>query len=501
MIKKGKMYGQVSEHRPKAACLIFLFCLLMAAFSACETQESITRKRIKSLEKGLLSAVYFKGQKLEKMSLATRMEFYRVPGVSIACLDKYQVEWAKAYGQYDVLKPDPLATDSLFQAGALSQPIATAAALHFVEKGRLNLDDDVNTWLHSWKFPQEELAAKKKLRLRGLLSHSSGLSNQVFPGYLQKDTLPSLRNILDGKKPANSLPIWYDFKPGSGARYSESGYVLLQQLLIDLENKPFPQIMKEIVLDPSGMKNSTFELPLPPDFSRRAASGHLRNGQPIEGRWLNYPELGANGLWTTPSDYAAFILEIVHAAMGDSAKIISAESARAMLAPQAENRGFGFLVEGSGDGLNFYLQGRTNGFSCYTIFYPAKGQGAVVMTNSENGPLLVEELLRALSATYEWPHFKPKEKQLYRFAPSAYQQYVGRYEVTPDYVLDVGYEDYYLVVQPTGQVPTKFYVESETIFFSVDPYIRIQFRKDEQGKVLELVLWQQDFQQVAKKIS
>jgi CubicO group peptidase (beta-lactamase class C family) len=495
------MSEKLFEHRPRAFCLIFLLYLLMAAFTSCETQKSITRKRIKSVEKSLLKAVYFKGQKLEKMALDSRMEFYRVPGLSIACLDKYQLEWAKAYGQYDLFKPDPLATDSLLQAGALSQPIAAAAALHFVEKGRLNLDDDVSSWLYSWKLPKKELGMKNKITLRGLLSHSSGLSNQVFSGYLQKNTLPSLRNILDGDKPANSLPIWNGFKPGSGVRYSESGYVLLQQLLIDLENKPFPQIMKEIVFDPSEMKNSTFELPLPPDFSRRAASGHLRNGQPIEGKWLNYPELGAKGLWTTPSDYAAFILEIVQAAMGNSAKIISTELARAMLTPQAENRGFGFLVEGTGDELNFYLQGRTNGFSSYTIFYPAKGQGAVVMTNGENGPPLIEELLRALSATYEWPHFKPKEKELYRLAPSAYQQYVGRYEVTPDYILDVSFEDYYLVIQPTGQVPTKFYVESETIFFSVDPYIRIQFRKDEQGKVSELVLWQQDFQQVAKKIN
>jgi len=480
---------------------MFLFCLLTVAFTSCETQKSITQKRIKSVEKGLLKAVYFTGEKPEKMSLAARMQFYRIPGLSIAFLDKYQIEWAKVYGQYDALKPDPLATDSLFQAGALSQPVAAAAALRFVEKGRLNLDDDLNTWLHSWKFPKEKLGEKNKITLRGLLSHSSGLSAQVFPGYSKKDTLPLLRNILEGEKPANSLPIWRDFKPGSGARYSESGYVLLQQLLIDLENKPFPEIMKETVFDPLEMKDSTFELPLPSDLSRRAAAGHLRDGQPIEGKWFNYPEMAAKGLWTTPSDYAAFIIEILQAAMGNSAKVISAESARAMLTPQVENRGFGFLVEGSGDELNFYLRGRTNGFSSYVIFYPAKGQGAVVMTNSDNGLLLVEELLRALSATYEWPHFKAKEKPLYRLAPSVYQQYVGRYAVTPDYILDVSYEDYYLIIQPTGQVPTKFYVESETIFFSVDPYIRIQFRKDEQGKVSELVLWQQDFQQVAEKIN
>lgn len=501
MIKKGKMNRRGFGHQLQAAGLIFLFCLLAAAFTACETQKSITRKRIKSTEKGLLRAVYFKGQKPEKMPLASRMQFYRVPGVSIAFLDKYKIEWAKAYGRLDAQRPDLLMTDSLFQAGAFSQPVAAATALHFVEKGRLSLDEDLSIRLHSWKFPEERPAAKNAITLRGLLSHSSGLSSQVFPGYSQKDTLPSLKNILDGEKPANSLPIFHDFNPNSGFRYSESGYVLVQQLLLDLENRPFPEITKEIIFDPLGMKNSTFELPLPSGLSQRTVSGHLREGKPIEGRWNNYPEMAAKGLWTTPSDYAAFILEIVQAAMGNSTKIISSETARAMLTPQANIQGFGFSIEGRGDDLIFYLRGRTQGFSSYMIFYPAKGQGTVVMTNSDNGSFLIEELLRSLSATYEWPHFKPKEKQLFRLAPAIYEQYVGRYEVNPDYILDVSYEDYYLVIRPTGQVPTKFYVESETIFFSIDPYIRIQFRRDEQGKVSELVLWQQDFQQAAKKIN
>jgi len=70
-----------------------------------------------------------------------------------------------------------------------------------------------------------------------------------------------------------------------------------------------------------------------------------------------------------------------------------------------------------------------------------------------------------LSVIYDWPDFKPEEKPLYRLDPSVYQQYVGRYEVNGSYYLDISFEDYYLVVHPTGQTPTKFYVETQTYFF------------------------------------
>ncbi len=122
------------------------------------------------------------------------------------------------------------------------------------------------------------------------------------------------------------------------------------------------------------------------------------------------------------------------------------------------------------------------------------------MTNSDNGALLTDEILRALSAVYEWPDFKAEERTVRRLDPSLYPQFAGRYQVTPEYFLDVAVEDYYLVIRPTGQAPTKFYVENQTFFFSVDPFIRIQFLRDGQGRVTGLVLWQEDFKQEARKI-
>jgi hypothetical protein len=122
------------------------------------------------------------------------------------------------------------------------------------------------------------------------------------------------------------------------------------------------------------------------------------------------------------------------------------------------------------------------------------------MANSDNAAYLIEELLRSISDAYKWPHFIPEIKTYFRLDPSIYPQYVGKYEVNPDYILTVTHEDYYLVIQPTGQAPTKFYVESQTKFFSVDPYIEIRFLKGADGNIDRLHLTQRGHTSTARKI-
>jgi hypothetical protein len=122
------------------------------------------------------------------------------------------------------------------------------------------------------------------------------------------------------------------------------------------------------------------------------------------------------------------------------------------------------------------------------------------MTNSDNGFLLIQEIMAALSEAYGWVHYKPEEKSVLRLDPASYQDFSGTYEVHPNYRLDVSQEDYYLVIRPTGQAATKFYAESQTLFYSTDPYVRIQFLRNKAGAVDGLVLWQQDFELEAKKI-
>ncbi|MCK4759492.1 MAG: beta-lactamase family protein, partial [Candidatus Aminicenantes bacterium] len=354
---------------------------------------------MKSVENGLLKAVVFKGMELEKARLNERMQFYNIPGVSIAVIYKNQIDWANAYGFKEFGLTETVTTESLFQAGALSQSVAALVALHFVEKGQLALDSDVNTVLLDW----------------------------------------------------------------------EGGFGVLQQLLVDLEKKAFPAIAEEAVLQPIGMKNSTFVSFLPPSLKEKAVPGHLPGGDPVEGKWLRYPVAAASGLWSTPTDMALFAVEVMKAARGESQKIVSAALGQAMLTPEEGIHGLGFYIEDEGDDLFFHMKGDNTGYACFMVGYPVRGEGAVIMTNSDNGAHLIDEIVRGISAVYEWPHFQPEVKTLYRLDSSVYPQYVGRYEINPDYVLNVTHEDYYMIITPTGQAPTKFYAQGLTVFFSEDP--------------------------------
>lgn len=493
---RGSIYNEVMKRK---AILALLACVLYLA--GCETQESLTRKRIRQVERGLLRAVTLKDQRPEKLALSARMPFYKVPAVSLAVMDRHELEWARAYGVRDAGTHEPVTTETVFQAGALGQAVVAAAALRLVAQGRLDLDEDVNARLKTWKVPSNEFSNQGTVTLHGLLTHTAGFPEGSLPGYSRNRRPPSLLDLLAGRASAMSAAVEPDAVPGQGfPRPSEAGLAVLQQLLEDVTETPFAALMSELVLGPLEMAHSVFESPDPKGLPAPAASGYDREGRPVEGGSLVYPASSAAGLWTNPSEVVSFLEDLMRAAMGRGGRVLPPDPARSMLTPQAGTWSFGFGVEGSAHDVRFHLRGRTEGFACTLDAYPYLGQGAVIMTNSDNGLLLADEILRALSEVYEWPDYKPLERTLYRLDPSIYRSYVGRYEVTPEYVLDVAHEDYYLVIRPTGQAPTRFFVESQTFFFSIDPYIRIQFHTDEKGVVTGLTLWQQDFKQEARKV-
>src|ERR1041384_8588324 len=132
--------------------------------------------------------------------------------------------------------------------------------------------------------------------------------------------------MLEGEKPANSAPIRVDTTPGEKFRYSGGGYVILQQLMMDVTGKPFPELMQKMLLQKLGMTHSTFQQPLPPALASTAAAGHLPNGKEMEGKWFVLPELGPAGLWTTPTDLARLLIEVQKARLGKSQKVLSTKS-------------------------------------------------------------------------------------------------------------------------------------------------------------------------------
>src|SRR5688572_23887791 len=192
------------------------------------------------------------------MDLAERMAHYKVPGVSIAVIDKGEIAWAKGYGVLDAHGTRPVMTDTRFQAASISKPVAAMAALALVQQGRLSLDEDVNLRLTSWRVPDSEFTKDQKVTLRRLLSHSAGLIRDDVGSYAAGQAVPDLVRALDGQEPANLPALRVNSVPGSMWRYSGGGYSVMQQLLIDVTGKPFAGLLQESVLGTIGMTQSTF---------------------------------------------------------------------------------------------------------------------------------------------------------------------------------------------------------------------------------------------------
>ncbi|WP_395753269.1 serine hydrolase domain-containing protein [Prosthecobacter sp.] len=325
-----------------------------------------------------------------------------VAGLSLAILHDGKIVKAKGYGVADKNSRMPVTTETLFQAASISKSLAALGALRLVEQKVLSLDADVNTVLKEWKVPENEHTQEKKVTLRGILSHSAGLSVHGFDGYEAGAPVPNLRQVLEGAKPANSAAVRVESVPGTQWKYSGGGYCVLQQMMQDTTAKPFASFMREAVLEPLGMKSSTWEQPLTESRAAQAATGHYGDGTPVKGRWHVYPETAAAGLWTTASDLARFVTGVRRAYAGESTSVITQAMARQMLTVQMNPYGLGLVLDGTGDSLVFSQSGRNEGYDAFVLGYAHKAQGVAILINSNDDSGMLGELLREIVVTCGW---------------------------------------------------------------------------------------------------
>ena len=383
--------------------LILTTCMLSLTLGSCvRNPGSETEKRVAAVEHGLLREL---GDPFwTRMDLSARMEYYGIPGVSVAVIDNFEIEWARGYGVLAAGSDEPVTAATLFQVASVAKPVVAVAALHEVENGALALDRDVNESLVSWQLPENEFTALGEVTLRRLLSHNARVTVHGFQGYAEGEAIPTLRQILDGERPANSPAIRVDAVPGALDRYSGGGYMIVQQLLEDVVGKPFADIMRETVLEPWEMTSATFAFPLPEHLEALAASGHRANGATIPGGWHIYPEMGSGAsMWASASDLARFAIRVMRIYGGQSDPVLCPDMAIQMLTPQIGNRGLGPSVFDVGDDLFYFIHdGGNEGYRSVMVAYPERGQGVVILTNGDNGESLWREILNGVSAEYGW---------------------------------------------------------------------------------------------------
>lgn len=341
---------------------------------------------------------------LGALTIEELMERFSVPGVSVAVIRDFDIHWAKGYGVADVATGARVDTETVFQAASISKPVAAMAALRAIQDGLFSLDDDINDVLESWTLDGGAFTSARPVTPRSLLSHTSGLGDGFgFPGYDPSEARPTVVQILDGHELSNVGPVFMERPPMTFMEYSGGGVTVMQQALTDARGRPFVDIMRDDVLTPIGMLNSSYEQPIAPERDRNTASAHDRQGRSRGSKWHVYPELAAAGLWTTATDLALFAIEVQKSAIGESNRVLSRATVQEMLSPVGVGPyAVGFAISRLGEGWYFSHGGSNWGFRCNLIAHKVKGYGLAIMTNADQGGALASELSRRIQLAYEW---------------------------------------------------------------------------------------------------
>ncbi len=217
--------------------------------------------------------VVIRDSKNDEMNLASQMKVLGVPAVSIAAIRNGTIDWARAYG-VSSLQGAPVSTTTLFGAASISKPVTAIGVLKLVEDGKIDLDANVNQYLKRWKIPDNQFTANQKVTVRELLNHTSGIGTHNGEIYDPSAPIPTLLQLLEGESPARTPPVRIEAIPGTKFAYSNGGYLVLSLLIEDVTGEPFAEYMKRTVLDPIGMKHSTFDSPLPVRWRAQAATAY-----------------------------------------------------------------------------------------------------------------------------------------------------------------------------------------------------------------------------------
>ncbi len=370
-------------------------------------QSGNTKDKISKVENGFFintdkkdSTVFY--------HIKDRMAFYKVPSVSVTVIDNFKISWSKSYGYADLSEKRVSDVNTIYQVASISKSLNALCVMELHENNLLSLDQDIRSYLKTWKFPDNEFSKDSLITLSNLLSHTAGLGTPGFAGYSKGDPLPTINEILDGKSPANSEAVRPVLQPNTKAQYSGGGTTVVRKILEDNINPDYHDLMQKTILKPLKMNHSNFNQPLAPN-QKNFASAYDSDSKEIAGKYQVYPELAPDGLWSNSEDIAKFVVAIQNALLSKPS-IIKKETAEKMLKPvlRDSNMAQGFFIAQFGEEKYFAHPGRNAGYTCLYIAGITNGKGVVILTNSDNGEALYNEILTSVATTYNWEGFRQK---------------------------------------------------------------------------------------------
>jgi len=324
-----------------------------------------------------------------KISTSEMMLKYNLKGLSVAVFENYKIISTNEWGIKASDSNEKIDKNTAFSTASISKPITAIVCAMLEERKLINLDDPIENYLKRWKLPENNFIKDTKVTWKQLLSHTAGTSQGGFEDYYKGDSIPNIVQSLQGKLlPRSKKEIEFLFKPGTNWEYSGGGYVIIQCALEDYFNKPLSQIVKEVLLDPLQLQNSTMIQPNEEGFLTNIAKVHNSKGEIIRTGIPITPQVAPSGLWSTPTDLALIAIEVQKALLGKDNKVISTAVARKVTDIVTLNgpRGWSYGWQrslGFGNQEWFSHDGSNTGTGGDLIATMKNGNGIAVLANGD----------------------------------------------------------------------------------------------------------------------
>lgn len=362
--------------------LVIFFILVLFVSSSCveETFES---------QDSLEEFTTYLDERVTKL-----MKDYDIPGVNIALIQKGNITWSKAYGYADFEQGRKMTIDTVCRTQSISKSVTAWGVMKLVEQGKIGLDDPVKQYIKNWNFPDTEFS-EENITVRQLLSHSAGMPlGSIGVHYSPEGDVPSLEENLF--KQAHLIK-----EPGSSFLYSNVGFNLLELLIEEVTGQKFAEYMKKEVLIPLGMHNSSFNWS--ENLNPAVPIGYDLKGERVP--VYVYPEKASGGLFATVEDVARFVIAGMINSGHTNNNVLKPENIKKLYTPMVETSGFYSFVSES-YGLGYFIENLSNGRQAVfhggqghgwmTHFHsiPQKGDGIVILTNSQRSWPFISYILK-----------------------------------------------------------------------------------------------------------
>jgi CubicO group peptidase (beta-lactamase class C family) len=338
--------------------------------------------------------------------MAAHFQAYHIPGAAVAVVKDGEILFAKGYGYANLETRTPVdAAQTLFRIGSVSKLFTWTAVMQLVERGALDMDEDVNAYLKGGGF-RVPATYPEPITMAHLMNHTAGFEDRNV-GLFNRDpesVLP-LGEVLAATLPRRVRP------PGEVTAYSNYGAALAGYVVERVSGMPWATYIEENILKPLRMDHTTPRQPVPPHLQTRLAVGYEYSPASARfepGLFEYLPAAPAGAVSATAVDMAKFMISHLRAERPEDSRtqILRPKTARAMHTtsfiqdPDLGGIAHGFLEQPYGSLRTIGHGGDTFLFHSELRLIPSHDVGIFVVYNSPDGATARDQLVRAFLDRY-----------------------------------------------------------------------------------------------------